>query len=248
MIPKIIHYCWFGGKPLPPLAKKCIASWKKHCPDYEIRRWDESSFDIDLFPYTKEAYQAGKYAFVTDVVRLFAISKYGGVYMDTDVEVIKSLDRFLIHPAFSGFESETKVPTGIMASEKDGVWATRELAYYKDRHFLKEDGSLDLTTNVDIISGNLLETGFQFNNTYQEHQGIIVMYPKDYFCPKDISTGKIYITDNTCTIHHFDASWLSPCVKMKRKLFAVLNRIHPALLPMLVKTKKKMMGFLGKPQ
>lgn len=240
MIPKIIHYCWFGGKPLPQLTEKCISSWKKYCPDYEIKRWDESNFDINMFSYTKEAYQAKKYAFVSDAVRLFAISKFGGIYMDTDVEVIKSLDRFLIHPAFSGFESETKVPTGIMASEKDGVWATRELAHYTNRHFLKNDGTWDLTTNVEIISGNLLETGFQFNNTYQEHQGIIVMYPKEYFCPKDLSTGKTIITANTYTIHHFDGSWLPPRIKIQKKLFSALNKIHPALLPFLVKTKKRL--------
>ena len=121
MIPKIIHYCWFGGKELPELAKKCIASWKKYCPDYEIIRWDESNFDLESCQYVKQAYQSKKYAFVTDYVRLYAMYTQGGVYMDTDVELTKNLDKFLDHQGFSGFESEAQIPTGIMAAEKP-IW------------------------------------------------------------------------------------------------------------------------------
>ena len=106
MIPKVIHYCWFGRNPLPPLAIKCIESWKKYCPDYEIKEWNEDNFDLDLFPYTREAYDNRKFAFVTDVVRLYALYHEGGVYMDTDVEVLKPIDCFLTHHAFSGFENE----------------------------------------------------------------------------------------------------------------------------------------------
>ena len=122
MIPKIIHYCWFGGNPLPPLALKCIESWKKYCPDYEIKIWDESNFDININKYATEAYEAKKWAFVSDVARLWVLYNYGGIYMDTDLEVIKPLDEFLYHKAFSGFEDEVNIPTGIIASEKNNNW------------------------------------------------------------------------------------------------------------------------------
>ena len=122
MIPKIIHYCWFGRGEMPPLAKKCIKSWKKYCPDYEIKEWNEDNFDLDMYPYAREAYDNRKFAFVTDVVRLYAIYTEGGIYMDTDVEVLKPLDSFLKHIAFSGYENDTLVPTGIMASEKGAKW------------------------------------------------------------------------------------------------------------------------------
>ena len=118
MIPKIIHYCWFGGNPLSDLAQKCIDSWKKYCPDYEIKEWNESNFDLNSCDYVREAYQAKKWAFVTDYVRLYAMVTEGGIYMDTDVEVIRPLDSFLSNRAFSGFEDETNIPTGIMACEK----------------------------------------------------------------------------------------------------------------------------------
>ena len=117
MIPKIIHFCWFGNNPKTELAEKCIASWKKFLPDYELKEWNESNFDIDQHPFTREAYQAKKYAFVTDYVRLFVLKEYGGIYMDTDVEVIKNLDCFLQHNAFSGFETSEYVQTGIIGSE-----------------------------------------------------------------------------------------------------------------------------------
>ena len=191
MIPKILHYCWFGKKKLPALAKKCIASWKKYCPDYELIHWNEDNFDLNSNTYVREAYDSGKFAFVTDYVRLWALYRYGGIYMDTDVEVIKSLDKFLVHPAFSGFETSDAVPTGIMASEQYGKWAESELKYYEHRHFLKKDGSIDITTNTKVITEHLAESGFRFDNTYQEHKSVIVIYPQDFFCPKDWLTKKL---------------------------------------------------------
>ena len=209
MIPKIIHYCWFGRNPLPESAVKCIDSWKKYLPDYEIKEWNEDNFDLESYPYVKEAYENRKFAFVTDVVRLYALYNEGGIYMDTDVEVLKSLDPFLVHHAFSGFEDETNVPTGIMASEKHGKWALENLHHYDNLHFVKEDGSLDLTTNVVTITNYMLKYGLKQNNTYQDFPDLITMYPKDYFCPKSYKDGKIYLTDNTVTIHHFAGSWVS---------------------------------------
>ena len=208
MIPKKIHYCWFGGKPLPELAEKCIASWQKYCPDYEIIRWDESNFDITSNSYVHEAYNAKKFAFVTDYVRLYVLYQYGGIYMDTDVEVLKPLDRFLHHPAFSGFESPDKVPTGIMASEQGGKWIEQNLHYYDSRHFINKKGEYDFTTNVMTITKNLLHDGFELNNKFQEHKNIVAMYPCEFFCPKSHITMKITLTQNSYTIHHFAGSWL----------------------------------------
>ncbi|MBQ7544534.1 MAG: hypothetical protein IJT02_06275 [Synergistaceae bacterium] len=140
MIPKVIHYCWFGGKPLPELAQKCLASWEKFCPDYEIVRWDESNFNVNCCDYVREAYEAKKWAFVSDYARLKVLVDNGGVYMDTDVEVIKPLDEFLVHEAFSGFESEKAIPTGIMACEKGFAPFAEMLADYHTRHFYRRGG------------------------------------------------------------------------------------------------------------
>lgn len=228
MIPKIIHYCWFGRGEMPKLAKQCIKSWKKYCPDYEIKEWNEDNFDLDLYPYAREAYDNRKFAFVTDVVRLYALYNEGGVYMDTDVEVIKPLDPFLKHTAFSGFENEVYVPTGIMASEKGGLWAKENLEYYNGRHFLKEDGCIDNTTNVIIITNYMLKHGLVQNNTFQDFPGLITMYPKDYFCPLSWEGKQGQLTDNTVTIHHFAGSWLSWDVRL-RQHHQKLAEHHPKI-------------------
>ncbi len=217
MIPKIIHYCWFGGNELPELAKKCIKSWKKYCKGYKIIEWNENNFDIASAPlYVRQAYEAKKWAFVTDYVRLYAMTKFGGIYMDTDVEVVASLNQFLKHQAFSGFENDTEIPTGIMACEKKFPLFVDLLKYYDYAEFIKEDGSLDTKTNVEIITDACLEKGLIQNNKFQIIEGF-ALYPKDYFCPKSINDGIIRVTKNTCTIHHFNSSWLSQ-EKQKEKL------------------------------
>ena len=224
MIPKIIHYIWVGGKPLTPLAEKCIASWKKYCPDYEIKRWDETNFDINQNQYCKEAYDNKKWAFVSDYIRLKVLYEYGGIYMDTDVEVIKSLDEFLNLPAFSGFENDTMIPTGIIASSKNNKWVEQLLQDYNDRHFVKQDCSFDLTTNVTLITENTKKQypEIKLNNTLQKFENV-VFYPKDYFCPKSQIDGKIRLTKNSHTIHHFNSSWYTPWQKFKKKLKKILN-------------------------
>lgn len=236
MIPKIIHYCWFGRGQMPELARKCIESWKKYLPEYEIKEWNEDNFDLDMYPYTREAYDNRKFAFVTDVVRLYALYNEGGIYMDTDVEVLKPLDEFLHHHAFSGFEDEKNIPTGIMASEKGGRWAKENLEYYNGRHFVKGNGALDITTNVTTITNYMLPHGLQQNNTYQDFPGLITFYPRDYFCPKDSVTKKVHKTKNTATIHHFDGSWLpqKKSVVFLKKLLGVqlYNIIIKAYLDM----------------
>lgn len=216
MIPKIIHYCWFGRGKMPELAVKCIDSWKKYLPDYTIKEWNEDTFDLNLYPYAKEAYEKKKYAFVTDVVRLYALYTEGGIYMDTDVEVLKSLDTFLKYPAFSGFESEDSIPTGIMASEKNGKWAEWQLSLYNDMHFILDDGSINLTTNVIIITNSMVKEGFKLDNSLQNFKDIIWMFPNDYFCPKTKNT--INITNNTHCIHHFAGSWMPLSHRIKKRI------------------------------
>lgn len=208
MIPKIIHYCWFGRGEMPELALKCIDSWKKYLPDYQLKLWNEENFNIDMYPYTREAYDNRKFAFVTDVVRLYALYTEGGIYMDTDVEVVRPLDEFLHHTAFSGFENDHDVPTGIMASVKHGKWAKDNLDYYIDKHFVNKDGTLELVSNVETITNLMLSYGLKRNNSFQDFQNYVTFYPKDYFCPINVLSGKLEMTINTATIHHFSGSWL----------------------------------------
>lgn len=209
MIPKTIHYCWFGGKDLPEDAQKCIASWRKFLPDYEIKEWNEQNFDVNSNQYVKEAYESRKFAFVTDYVRLYALFTEGGIYMDTDVEVLKTYDPFLHHHAFSGFETDGNVPTGMMAAEKNSVWAKELLDGYIERHFVNKDGSFDQTTNTTVITQYMLSKGLKLNNKYQDFEGLCTMYPSEYFCPKDHRTGAIHCTPNSVCIHHFAGSWLN---------------------------------------
>lgn len=222
MIPKIIHYCWFGGNPLPDDAKRCIESWKRNLPDYEIKEWNESNFDINSNLYVKQAYESRKFAFVTDYVRLYALVHEGGVYMDTDVEVLKSYNPFLHHKAFSGFENNNFVPTGMMASERGGKWASDLLEEYNHRVFINEDGSFDTTSNTVTITNYMLKAGLRQNNTFQDFPGLITIYPADYFCPKDHGTGLIKLTQNSVCIHHFAGSWFPHKTKFlhRCKVFA----------------------------
>lgn len=208
MIPKRIHYCWFGRNPKPELAEKCIKSWRKFCPDYEIIEWNEDNFDLAAAPlYVRQAYEARKWAFVTDYVRLWAMTRYGGIYMDTDVEVVKPLDRFLHHQAFSGFEDAVHIPTGIMACEKGFPLFEEFLQYYQDKSFLNPDGTPDCTTNVVIMTDMCLARGLKQDNTFQVVDGF-ALYPKDVFCPVEMSTGLAKKTGNTAAIHWFAGSWV----------------------------------------
>lgn len=236
-IPKKIHYCWFGGKPLPEDAKKYIESWKKYCPDYEIIEWNESNFDLNSNMYVKEAYEARKWAFITDYVRLYVMYNYGGIYMDTDVEVLKKLDVFLENDAFSGFESNKYIPTGIMACKKGFKLFGELLDYYTNKHFKKENGDLDLTTNVITITNICKKHGLVLNNKQQNVDGFM-LYPAEYFCPKDYKTGEINVTENTYTIHHFSGSWLEDEDKeikvIHEKVLRKYNRIKVKFLRMVL--------------
>lgn len=206
-IPKILHYCWFGGKPKPPLAEKCIRSWRKFCPDFEIREWNESNFDLEQVPaYVRQAYEADRWAFVSDYVRLRALTEVGGVYLDTDVEIVRPLDPFLKHEAFAGFEHLERVQTGVLACRKGFPLFQEFLAYYDTAVFRRPDGSMDTTTNVEILTGICRKKGLVFNDTFQVVDGLAV-YPREVFCPVDYDTMKLKKTRKTVTIHWFSGSW-----------------------------------------
>lgn len=207
-IPKIIHYCWFGKHPLSDLAIKCIESWRKYCPDYEIKRWDESNFDFEDNIYAKEAWDSKKWAFVADCARLSALYDFGGIYMDTDVELLKNLDKFLKHQAFFGFENNERISTATIGSYKANPYFKLLLHYYDNRKFILPDKTFDVTTNVTTITKSLVENyGVECNNLYQELKDGLVIYPRDWFSPKDFETTKISLTKNSVAIHHFNASW-----------------------------------------
>ncbi len=206
-IPKIIHYCWFGKGPKPELVLKCIASWEKYLPDYEIKEWNENNFDINSNIYCKEAYERKKYAFVSDYVRLYAVYNEGGIYFDTDLEVIKNMDVFLNNKAFTGFEDNEFAFTAVFGALKHSKWLKKLLDYYDNKHFVDEMGNMNLTPNTQIVTEiNVNYFHLKNNNTYQ-NLGEFVIYPSEYFSPKSWKTNEINITDNTYTIHHFSASW-----------------------------------------
>ncbi|WP_270474899.1 glycosyltransferase family 32 protein [Clostridium cochlearium] len=225
-IPKIIHYCWFGRNQLPPLAKKCIDSWKKYCPDYKIIEWNEDNFDINSNQFVKEAYETKKYAFVTDYVRLYALYNYGGIYMDTDVEVLKPLDKFLIPKAFTGCENNNFCITGTMGSEKGNPWVGELLDLYIEKRFILPNGNFDITPNTEIITELTMKNySWVCANKYQVLKDGLHIYPHDFFCAKDWRTGEITVTENTYTIHHFSASWISKRDRRISKIKTIIKNI-----------------------
>lgn len=223
-IPKIIHYCWFGRGELPKLALKCIESWKTNLPDYQIVRWDEDSFDIESNLFVRQAYEARKFAFVSDYVRLYALYTQGGVYMDTDVQVLKPLDRFLHHEAFSGFETPKRIPTAVLGAQAGSGIIRDFMSYYDDRPFIKPDGNMDITTNVTIITEYCSTRGFVPNNRYQIFDGF-ALYPQNVFCPLNWTPDHSGIVDRPIpeeshAVHHFAGSWLTEKEIRRSKSFA----------------------------
>lgn len=226
MIPKIIHYCWFGRNPKPHLVQKCVESWKKYCPDYEIKEWNEGNFDYSQCQYAAEAYREKKWGFVSDFVRLKVIYDFGGIYLDTDVELLKSLDSLLNEKAVLGFENHSEVNTGliIMSEAKNTIIKSMYEIYY-EKKFYNIDGTLNLIScpkyNTQVLAG----FGLQQNNTKQTiTDGIsqVAVFPTEYFCPKDFESGDCILSENTYAIHHYSASWTSEAQKdydTKRKTY-----------------------------
>lgn len=223
---------------MPELALKCIESWHKYMPDWEYKLWNEDNFDVNSVPYVKEAYEARKFAFVTDYVRLYALYTEGGVYMDTDVETLKSYDDLLSLTAFTGYEGSKMMPpvTGTMASEAGGVWVKEQLEQYDGLHFLREDGSLDLTTNTVRISDVMRKGGFVQNGKYQVYKDMHI-FPVEYFCPRQ-TTGEVLINEYTYCDHHFMGSWENA----KTNKPFMLRFFGPKLSVLLIKMKRKILG------
>ena len=227
-IPKIIHYCWFGGNPLPELAQKCIASWKKFLPDYEIKEWNEGNFDVYQAPYVAEAYRLKKYAHVSDYARFWILYHYGGIYFDTDVEVIRPVNDILNRGSYMGFECQEGTPydnpngnvnPGLgMAVCKRHSFIAKMVDYYNHHHYVRWNGkdtgniTLKVTQFLDYDHKKVLEGGIISVNE-------LLIYPIEYFCPLDYYTGQTNITKNTRTIHHYMASWVKKGSRLKIWLF-----------------------------
>jgi mannosyltransferase OCH1-like enzyme len=249
MIPKIIHYCWFGRNPLPELALRCIASWKKFLPDYEIREWNEENFDVNMIPYTAEAYRQKKYAFVSDYARFWVLYHYGGIYFDTDVEVIKPMDDIIAKGNFMGFEVDPDgentpgryaprycfdVALGLgFGLSKNHPFMLKMMDYYTHLEFKGAVMDPWFKTIVAYTTEALLEEGLQNKKGIQQVKDITI-YPHEYFAPIDVITGRLHVTPNTHTIHWYMGSWDSKKGKSLKEiiramipegLFYLINRI-----------------------
>lgn len=252
MIPKKIHYCWFGGNELSALAKKCIESWKKYCPDYEIIEWNESNFNLECCDFVKEAYQAKKWAFVSDYARLKIIYDNGGIYLDTDVELIKSLDSLLKEKCYFGEETIGYVNTGLgFGAEKENNVIQMLLSEYNGYHFIKKDGTYDMEPCPKKNTRPLTKFGYKFGGKNIWRCGKFVVYPPEYFCPLDYNTKLMNITNNTISIHLYNASWhtcldsVIIAIEGKKKDGVVFKIRRLASLPFRVTNKILKNGFIN---
>lgn len=224
-IPKIIHYCWFGGKEKPDIVKSCIKSWGKYLLDYKVIEWNESNFDITSHSYVKEAYETGKFAFVSDYVRVFALYNFGGIYLDTDVEVFKPFDNLLHHESFWGFEQGNFIATSTIGSAKGNKIIKIFLDSFKEKTFINKDGTYNELTNVALITEILENTELKMNGEYQELEGFAAFYPQTYFSPYDYINCRKFISENTYTLHHFYKSWLPLKVRVKSNIKIIISKI-----------------------
>ena len=228
MSPKTIHYCWYGRNPLTPLAQKCIASWQQYFPDYEIREWNEDNFDVNIIPYTTEAYKAGKYAFVSDYARFWVLYRYGGLYFDTDVEVIRSMEDIVKKGPFMGFEL---LGEKMAVNPGQGLAAEPGMALYNtiiDRFehlpFLLPEGNINPCMMIPIVTELLTKEGLKGDGSVEHVAGVDV-YPPDWFNPFDDAMGSLCKTDNTRAIHWYAKSWLPSEPAWKTKLKRLLRKI-----------------------
>jgi len=239
MIPKIIHYCWFGRGPMPELVQDCITSWHKYMPEWEYKLWNEENFDIGSSPlYVRQAYEAGKFAFVSDYVRLWALEWFGGVYMDVDFEVFKSFEPLLINHAFAGYEGSKRQPVmmGVCATEPHGQWIREQLDLYSDRPFILEDGTMDMKPNTSFITENMEKIGFKADGCEKNYLDLHI-YPVDYFCPI-LTTGEDLTSGNTYCVHRGLRSW-SGNGGWKSKVLALMG---PKWKTRIIKFKRKLLG------
>lgn len=221
-IPKKIHFCWMSGEEYPELIQKCINSWKEKLPDYDIKCWNTENFNVNICRYTREAFQVKKYAFVSDYIRLYALYHEGGIYLDSDIEVLKSFDDLLENKAFTGFEkNNSRVAAWLFGSVKGNPIFKEFLAYYAERPFILPDGSYDLTPNPFPITETCVKHGLVLDGNKQQLD-FITIYPKDYFCPYNRATEELNITENTYTIHYFNGAWIDD---EKKKIIAKRKQI-----------------------
>lgn len=218
MIPKILHFCWFGGNEYPDIVRKCMQSWKENCPEYEIKMWNEENFDVNQCDYVREAYEQQKWAFVSDYTRIKVLYDMGGIYVDTDVEILKSLNDLLGNYAFMGFEHGLGVNSGlIVGSEAKHPFLAELLEKYKNIHFIDSSGKLNLTTCVEYTTNSLIKHGLIKENKFQKVAGVKI-YPIKYFCPQNQFTGKVNLTEEAYTLHHYIGTWAEETVKFGKQL------------------------------
>ena len=233
-IPKKIHYCWFGGSSLSEMAQKCIASWKRYCPDYEIIEWNEKNFDINCCDFVKEAYKSKKWAFVSDYARLKVVYDFGGVYLDTDVELLKSFNKILENSrGFFGYENEKIVASGLgFACEAHEEILLEMINCYHEMKFSENNMSEQACPIINTKI--LLNYGLKSNNTFQIINGICIL-PTDYLCPENMYTGKTTYTDNTISVHHYSGSWQTEKMRKRIKYIIFIKRLLPDSLVNFVK-------------
>ena len=222
MIPKIIHYCWFGQGTKPDSFYAYLETWKEKMPDYTIKEWNEDNFDIHCCKYVEQAYQARKFAFVSDYARIYALYKEGGIYFDTDVEVVKPFDDLLEEQFFIGYESKDKLGTSVIASEKS-FWLLEDiLKKYQNNIFVREDGNLNLMPNTALISGLIQERGITLDNVTKKEKGI-ALFEFTYFSPYNYLTNRMTRSNNTYSIHHFSASWFPKYYLLESRFWKFLH-------------------------
>ena len=217
-IPKTIHYCWLGRNPKPKSVLKCIESWKKFCPDYEIIEWNEDNLDISSHLYSKQAYEAKAWAFATDYFRLWIVYTYGGIYLDTDVQVIKPLEPLLKNKAFMGFENEEMLNTGLgFGAEAGSAFLAENMKAYENLKFLNADGTYNRTPAPEYSTEVAKRHGLTNDTGKIQTVLDLTCYPREYFAPKDYFTGRLKVTKNTYSIHHYDSTWFTPEEQVQRR-------------------------------
>lgn len=225
MIPKTIHYCWFGRNSIPTEYKQYINSWKKFLPDYDIKEWNEDNYDVNCIPFSKEAYDVSKFAYVSDYARLKILYENGGVYFDTDVEVIRNMDDLMAKGAWMAIEkhnntldADDMVNPGLgFAVEPHNPVIKEIMSFYENTHYIFPDGHMEQIPIVPITSSVLKKYGLKPHAKDPYDCGGITIYPCEYFCPIEFLSNKLEITDNTYTIHHYSATWMSWTDKLKMK-------------------------------
>lgn len=244
MIPKIIHYCWLSGDPVPANLQRCMDTWKKRLPDYEFILWDKNRFNLDSCKWVRQAFDKHKYAFAADYIRFYALYNYGGIYLDMDVQVLKSYDPFLNLHTMVGYEYGAKLlEVATFGAEKGLPWLKTIMQYYETHDFEYDNDAMEKILCPPLVTRVLNEQGYKIvdvsslseANKIKEDKSIIPVFPREFFCPKEWQSQLVYITDDTVSIHHYNGSWMPEDIRKRRQL---KNRIPQWLLRLIRKVKK----------